>query len=784
MQFSENWLRSLVNVDLDSEALGHALTMSGLEVEEMDAVAPAFDKVVIGEIISAEKHPDADRLQLCQVHIGESEPLQIVCGAPNARVGIRVPCAMVGAKLPGFKIKKAKVRGVESFGMLCSAKEVGIAEDTDGLLELAAGAPVGTSIREYLDLDDHTYTIKLTPNRSDCLSLNGIAREVKAITGAEITTQSIKAVPATIAAVKPATVTTPEQCPLYYSRVIEGVDPSVQTPEWMVRHLDRSGVRSISAIVDITNYVLMLLGQPMHAFDAGKLKGDIQVRFAQSGEPLSLLNDQDVTLANDDLVIADDNGAVALAGIMGGLPTSVTDTTNSICLEAAFFPPSIMAGKARRLGLSTDSSYRFERGIDFANTRNAMEYATQLVLDICGGQAGEVVAIENALPARKAVQLRVARLNAVLGITFDQSQVARFFDQLQFEYQLDDGVFTITPPSYRFDIAREVDLVEEIARLHGYAHVPAIKPEASLSILPLDETKQSQYQIKDQLVQLGYQEVINYSFVDEAWETGLLGNENPIKLKNPIASNLSVMRTSLWGGLLDTLVYNLNRQQERAMLFEFGSIYAQQGEDFNETPKVAGLIYGAAKPEQWSVEEAAYDFYDVKAHVETLLGSNVQYEKSSHSALHPGQTASIIKSGKVVGYLGQLHPKWQQHFDIAKRTFLFEIDYAAIEAIQKPSYQEVSKFLPLRRDLAIVVDEKIEFQDIENVIQSAKIPLVSEVKLFDLYQGEGIADNKKSLAISIMLQDKQKTLVVEEADRAIANLLELLQNEFSAELRA
>ncbi len=783
MQFSENWLRSLVAVDLDRQGLDDALTMSGLEVEEVNPIAPAFDKVVVAEIVSAEKHPDADRLQLCEVNVGEEAPLQIVCGAPNARVGIRIPCAMVGAKLPEFKIKKAKVRGVESFGMLCSAKELGIAEAADGIMELSSDAPVGQSIRQYLDLDDAAFVIKLTPNRSDCLSLHGIAREVKAITGAAMTTAEITPVLVQISDTKSVQVHASEQCPRYTARVITGVTADVTTPDWMVRHLERSGLRSISAVVDITNYVLLLLGQPMHAFDAEKLSGDMQVRFANAGETLLMLNEQEAILKADDLVIADDNGPVALAGIMGGLPTSVTDATTTICLESAFFTPAVMAGKARRLGLSTDSSYRFERGVDFANTAVAMELATQLIIEVCGGQAGEVVEHIGILPTRSPVSLRVARLNSVLGITFDQSQVATFFDQLQFEYTLDDGVFTVTPPSYRFDIDREVDLIEEVARLHGYDHVPAIKPETSLSILPVDETKQTLSQIKSELVQLGYQEVINYSFVEESWETGLLGNDSPIRLQNPIASQYSVMRTSLWGGLLDTLSYNLNRQQDRAMLFECGSIYQVREDGFVETPKVSGLLYGTVQLEQWSAESRKYDFYDLKAHVERLLGENLEYQKAAHSALHPGQSAQILREGQVVGWLGQLHPKWQQSFGIAQSTFIFEVDYAAIQAVKQPAYQEVSKFLPIRRDIAVVVEESLALQDLTQTVSKAELPLVQVVQLFDVYQGEGVPAGKKSLALSVMMHDAEKTLIDEEADRAIANLLELLQNEFSAELR-
>jgi len=783
MQFSENWLRSVVNVDLNSDALSHALTMAGLEVEEKTPVAVPFNQVLVGQIISAEKHPDADRLQVCKVDVGEDEPLQIVCGAPNARVGLYAPCAMVGAILPDFAIKKAKVRGIESFGMMCSAKELGLVAEADGLLELSEDAVVGQNIREHLDLDDYLFTLKLTPNRSDCLSIQGIAREVKAITGAPMIHNEIIPVAKSVEMSKRVIVDAVEACPRYCGRIITGINPTIPTPSWMVKRLERSGIRSISAVVDITNYVLLALGQPMHAFDANKVSDEIHVRFAKEAEPLILLNGNTVTLKKDDLVISDANGALALAGVMGGLPSSVNDETKTIFLESAFFQPSVIAGKARRLGLSTDSSYRFERGVDFANTRRALEYATQLVLDICGGQVGEITEVIGTLPVRQPVQLRLSRLNSILGIYFDDAKVATFLDQLQFDYELADHIFTVTPPSYRFDIEIEADLIEEVARLHGYEHVPAIAPIAIQSMLPLPESKIHPFNIKDTLVSLGYQEIVNYSFVDERWETELLGNAEPIKLKNPIASQLSVMRTSLWGGLIDTLVYNLNRQQDRAFLFELGAIYQKQDQSFKETTKLSGLIYGSAKPAQWAVTTQEVDFYDLKAHVETIVGKSVVYEKATHTALHPGQSAKIIKNGQVIGWLGKLHPKWQQHYQIAKSAYLFELDMVEIVSEEKPTYVEVSKQLPIRRDIAIVVDEKITLQSMIDSVNLAKIPLLSDIKLFDLYQGKSIGENKKSLALSVLIHDTQRTLTDVDADNTITNLLELLKLKFDAVLR-
>ena len=783
MQFSENWLRSLVNTDLDSQALSHALTMAGLEVEDMQDVAASFSKVVVAKILSAEKHPDADRLQVCKVDVGLAEPLQIVCGASNARAGLLAPCAMVGAELPGISIKQAKVRGVESFGMMCSSKELGISAEATGLLELDSHAVVGQSIREHLDLDDHLFTLKLTPNRSDCLSITGIARDVAAITGAR--TRFAEITPAAVELAQEKNVSVSEQaaCPRYCGRLVSGVNAKAATPAWMVKRLERSGLRSISAIVDITNYVLLELGQPMHAFDAAKLSGDISVRFAKTGEQLSLLNDQTVALKADDLVIADAQGAVALAGIMGGKPTSVSDETTDIFLESAFFVPSVIAGKARRLGLSTDSSYRFERGVDFGNTRNAIEYATNLIQQICGGKAGAIAEVTGVLPVRHAVKLRMTRLLSVLGITLDQKKVAQLLTQLGFAFNVVDDVFTVTPPSYRFDIAIEEDLIEEVARLHGYDHIPATPPVAKLTMLAAPEQQLHLNKLRDGLVAAGYQEVVTYSFVDESWERDLLGNRAPIKLKNPIASNLSVMRTSLWGGLLDTLSYNLNRKQERACLFEVGAVYHQIDSAFQESTRIAGLAYGSAKPEQWAAPNTEVDFFDVKAHVDALAGADAGYEKAEHSALHPGQSARILLDGKAIGWLGKLHPKWQQHYDLPKSAYLFELDASAVLSRALPAYQEVSKLLPVRRDLAIVLDENIAVQTVLSAIKKANIPLVQEVGLFDLYQGKGIAENKKSLALSVLMHDTQKTLTDGDADMAIANLLLLLQNNFDAVLR-
>jgi phenylalanyl-tRNA synthetase beta chain len=578
-------------------------------------------------------------------------------------------------------------------------------------------------------------------------------------------------------------VQAPEACPVYLGRVIEAVNVKAKTPDWMIRNLERSGLRSISAIVDITNYVLLELGQPMHAFDLNKLSGDIQVRFAQVGEKIKLLNDTEVKLQADDLVIADSGGAIALAGIMGGEPTSVTDSTTNIFLESAFFTPDVIAGKARRLGLSTDSSYRFERGVDFGNTKNALQRATALVLEICGGKAGKITEVVGNLPVRQTVNLRYARLLSVLGIDIPQKTVGVLMKQLGFEFTENGDVFAVKAPTYRFDIAREEDLIEEIARLHGYDKIPAIKPIANLSILDAPEAAWNKASMAGVLRDFGYQEVVTYSFVDASWERDLMGNAAPIALKNPIASNLSVMRSGLWGGLLDALTYNLNRKQERAMLFEIGTSYFADKKNYNEDTQISGLCYGAFQPEQWGTVARDVDFYDVKATVDALTKNQAEYRQEAHAALHPGQSARVYLHNKPIGWLGKLHPKWQQQYSLPKNTVLFELQVESLLQSKAAKYQEVPKFLPVRRDIAIVVDADLPVQAIVDAINSARIPLVQQIQLFDIYQGKGITENKKSLAFLVLMQDTHKTLLDIEAETAMAELLKLLQNQFGASLR-
>ncbi|OIP13795.1 MAG: phenylalanine--tRNA ligase subunit beta [Betaproteobacteria bacterium CG2_30_59_46] len=784
MKFSENWLRAYVNPDLDSDRLAHALTMAGLEVEALESVAPPFDKVVVGKVLSLEKHPDADRLNVCRVDAGVGEPLQIVCGAANVRAGAKVPCALVGAQLPKMAIKLAKVRGVESSGMLCSETELGLADESGGLLLLPPDATVGQSIRDTLGLDDKLYTLKLTPNRSDCLSVTGVAREVAAVTGAELNLPNAVVVPATIPDRIAVAVDEPAACPRYCGRVLKGLNAAAGTPEWMARRLKRSGLRPISAIVDVTNYVLLELGQPLHAFDLAKIQGGISVRFARPGEQLELLNGQTAALDSDMLVISDGAQALALAGVMGGQASAVSDATVNVFLESAFFSPDTIAGKARRLTLSTDSSYRFERGVDFASTRAALERATQLLLEICGGAAGEITEVTAELPQRAPIRLRVARVNQVLGIALSAAQIAALLSRLQFYFAEDGGVFQVTPPSYRFDLAIEADLIEEMARLYGYDNIPALPPTGSLNMLAQSEAARGRDALRALLTARDYQEVINYSFVDAAWERDIAGNDSPLPLKNPIASQMGVMRSTLFGGLIDNLRFNLNRKQERVRLFETGRCFNRLADGFNQPEKLAGLCYGNAKPEQWGEVVRAVDFYDAKADVEALFWPAVpRFEAASHPALHPGQAAKVWLEGEFLGWIGTLHPKWQQKYELPAAPVLFELELAVLLRGRVPAFVELSKFQAVRRDIAVVVDEGVSVQALLDGMSECLPDVVAELVLFDVYRGKGIDLGKKSLAFRVSMQDTLQTLTDEKVDAVTAQLAEVLTSRFGAKLR-
>ena len=783
MQFSESWLRTFVNPSLSSEELSHLLTMAGLEVEEMVPVAPAFEKVVVAQVLTKDKHPDADRLNVLTVNVGQAEPLTIVCGAQNVTVGMKAPCALVGAKLPGIEIKQAKVRGVASFGMMCSDKELGLAEESAGLMELAADAVVGQSIREHLDLDDHLITLKLTPNRSDCLSLNGIAREVAALTGAAMQAVPVATFKQAATQTRNVKVTADAACPRYSGRVIAGVNAKAATPAWMVQRLERCGLRSISAIVDVTNYVLLELGQPLHAFDLNKLNGDIEVRFARAGESLKLLNEQTVELQDDMLVIADGKSPVALAGVMGGADSAVDDSTTDLFLESAFFAPSVIVGKSRRLGFSSDSSYRFERGVDFSATAAALDRATQLILDICGGQAGAVSEAQGELPARPPVKLRTSRVLRVLGVTLKADEIAQILSRLGMLFQQKGEEFSVTPPSYRFDITIEEDLIEEVARVYGYENIQPVPIHARMSILPEVEAQRPMAKLRQAMVLRDYQETINYAFVEAEWERDLCGNTAPIALKNPIASQMSVMRSSLLGGLIGALRTNLARKQPRVRLFEVGGCFAAEAGSYVQNERLAGLAYGGALSEQWGSPARNVDFYDVKGDVEALFAPrSLSFQAMHHPASHPGRSASILLDGRAIGWIGELHPQWQQQYDLPQAVVWFEVELGALMQSNVPKLADISRFPPVRRDLAVLVDEGVTVQTLLDAMHAVNATNVVEVALFDVYRGKGVEQGKKSLAFRVLLQDTQKTLTDNEIEENVARLVAALQGQ-GAQLR-
>jgi phenylalanyl-tRNA synthetase beta chain len=790
MKFSESWLRSFVDPVCSGRDFSHLLTMAGLEVEEEQAVAPAFSGVVVGHVLAVHKHPGADRLNVCRVDVGSGEALMIVCGAANAVAGIKVPCALPGAELPGdFRIKVSTVRGVESSGMLCSARELGIAEESDGLLLLTADARVGEDIRRHLDLDDRLLTLKLTPNRADCLSLEGIAREVAALTGSPARFINVEDSEVTISARRAVMLDAPEACPRYCGRVIAGVDARATTPAWMQRRLARSGIRPVSALVDITNYVMLEMGQPLHAFDNGRLEGVVHARMAQPAEKITLLNEQTLELQTDVLLIADDQRPVAMAGIMGDEDTGITLATTEVFLESAFFAPRAIAGRTRRYGFVSDASHRFERGVDFAGTRRALERATRLVLDICGGQAGPVSEALASLPERRPVRVRPARVVRILGLPLTAERIGELFVRLGLPFVREGEDFIVTPPSYRFDIEIEEDLIEEIVRLHGYENVPSRAPLALLSMLPQTEAARPVSRIRHLLADCDYQEVINFAFVEEAWEADFAGNARPIWLANPIASQMSVMRSTLIGGLVANVASNLRRKQNRIRLFETGRCFFRDGQSnpvagFRQPWKVTALAYGTALPEQWGCSARHVDFFDVKGDLERLLlPLAATFEKAVHPALHPGRSARVLAAGNVIGFVGELHPQWQQKYELPLAPVLFELDLDALTVANLPHYTEVSRQPTVVRDMAIVVDHALELKPLVDALAAHCPAIIRDIRLFDVYAGRGVGVGKKSLAFRIVMQDTQKTLLEAEVDAAMQQLLTYLQQEFAATLR-
>lgn len=802
MKFSESWLREWVNPAKNTDELTHQITMAGLEVDGVEAIAGEFTGIVVGEVVACGPHPDADKLQVTKVNVGDEELLDIVCGAKNCRLGLKVAVAKVGAVLPGdFKIKKAKLRGQPSHGMLCSESEMGMAETSAGIIELPQDAPIGQDVRDYLKLNDVTIEVDLTANRGDCLGLKGLAREVGVLNSLEVTEPEINAVAPSIDETKAIHLAAPQACPRYLGRVIKNIDVTAKTPLWMIEKLRRCGIRSIDPVVDITNYVLLELGHPMHAFDLAKLAGDIHVRFAHENETLVLLDDTEVKLSTDTLVIADEQKALAMAGIFGGLHSGVStnkeNPSHDIFLESAFFAPLAILGKARQYGLHTDASHRYERGVDPELQRTAMERATQLLLDIVGGEAGPIVeAVANEhLPQSKNITLRRSKLDSRIGHHIEDDKVTEILQRLGFSVaaqgEEQQKTWQVSVPSYRFDITIEVDLIEEVARIYGYNNIPNVAPLAELAMTKHQEANISLTRLRNVLVNRGYQEAITYSFVDPKVQ-GLLHPEQAVMtLPHPISSEMSVMRLSLWTGLLQAVSYNQNRQQNRVRLFETGLRFVPESSAENgvrQEMMIAGVITGQRYDEHWSHEKAAVDFYDIKGDVEALLtltANNQQFSfnKAEIAALHPGQTAAIYVNDQLVGYVGSLHPELERKLDLNSRTLVFELNLALISQQKLPQAGVISRFPANRRDIAVIVEEQVEAKKVLQLIENVGGNYLVGLKLFDVYRGKGIDNGFKSLAIGLMLQDTDKTLEEKDIAEVVDRVVDTLKTELNASLR-
>ena len=791
MKFSEQWLREWVNPSITTDELESLLSLSGLEVDGVEKAAKDFSGVVVGEIISAEQHPNADKLQVCSVSDG-TETFQVVCGAANARAGLKTGFAKVGAVLPGdFKIKKAKLRQVESFGMLCAEDELGISDDHGGIMELAADAPVGADLRQYLNLDDTIIEVDLTPNRSDCLSLAGLAREVGVLTQTPVNVPDVAPVAATASETFPIELINSDACPRYLGRVIKGINPTATTPLWMVEKLRRSGVRAIDPVVDVTNFVLMELGQPMHAFDLAKLSGGIKVRLAEQDEALQLLDGSEVKLNADTLVIADHEKVVAMAGIMGGEQTKVTDGTSDIFLECAFFEPISIAGRARSYGLHTDSSHRYERGVDFTLQARAMERATALLLDIVGGEAGPVVEAveESKLPVRNDVVLRADRLNQMLAMEMPDEKVEDILTRLGLQLTKEGNDWRAAVPSYRFDISIEADLIEEVARVYGYDNLPVKSPTMALGIEAQPEAIKPIRLIRQSLAARGYQEAITFSFIEPGLSK-LFDPENaPIALANPISADLSVMRTTLIAGLAKAVQYNQNRQQGRIRLFESGQCFIQQGDEMVQDPMVAVIATGSREPEGWTGDAKPMDFFDLKGDLEALLDDSgilaeVSFEPAQHPALHPGQTAQILRNGEPIGFIGALHPSVQKELGLKGSVYVFEIKQSALQQGRVAKFDSLSKYPEVRRDLAFIVDEKTPVAHLMAAVREQAGEWLKELRLFDVYQGKGVEEQRKSVALGLTWQHASRTLNDEEINSLVDQIVSAAQEQFGASLRS
>ena len=796
MRVSVQWLRELVAIgDMPVARLAEALTMGGLEVEEMAPVAGEFSGIVVGHVKSVAPHPNADKLRVTEVDAGTGETLTIVCGAPNVAAGQKVPCALVGAKLPSsrsgtgdrtlLEIRKAKLRGVESSGMLCSARELGLSQDHDGLLVLEESAPVGRDVREVLGLDDVYLTLKLTPNRGDCLSMFGIARDVAAITGTALTLPTAPPVPTRINDAREVRLSAGKACGQYFGRVVRGLDARAKTPEWMSRRIERAGLRPISPLVDITNYVMLERGQPMHAFDNAKLEGAIDVRYLRPGEGLRLLNEQEVEYREKLLAITDAKGPVALGGVMGGFDSMVGTRTAEVFFEAAFFDPEAVQGRARTLGLSSDAAYRFERGVDFAAAGAAIERATALAIEICGGEAGPLTHARGELPARPSVLVRPARVRELLGYEVADADMHDILRKLSCVPEEAHGGMRVTPPSWRFDLAIEEDFVEEIARIHGYAHVPDAAPRSSLPMLALREGSRSRFDLRHAMAGLGYQEVINYSFVPEAWETDFAANANPVRLANPIASHLSVMRSSLLGGLVQALQSNLNRGEARVRLFEIGRCFEDETADLAVQPeRIAGLAYGARVPEQWAQPATPVDFFDAKGDIEALAApAALRFEAASHPACHPGRCARVSLGGRAIGMLGELHPRLQQKYELPAPPVVFELLTQPLLEGRVPAFGGLSRMPVVRRDVSFTVADEVPAGTILEALRKAVPAFVREVEMYDQYRGKGVEPGKKSLALRIVMQDTDRTLTDSEVESVVSAIRDELREQFKAQPR-
>lgn len=787
MKISEKWLRTWVNPSISTEEMVEQLTMAGLEVEGTEPAAGEFTDVVVANVESVEKHPDADKLSVCQVTDG-NETLQIVCGAANVRAGLSVALARVGAVLPGnFNIKPAKLRGVASAGMLCSEKELGLAEQSDGIMELPADAPVGTSLRDYLELDDTIIEIDLTPNRGDCLSVAGIARELGSLNQCDVTEEVHDPYTQKINDTFEVNIEAPEACSHYAGRVLRDVDVNAPTPVWMIERLRRSGIRSLGAVVDITNYVMIELGQPMHAFDLDQLDGRIRVRYAKESETITLLDGKSIDLDQNTLVIADNSRPLALAGIMGGENSGVNDQTRSIFLESAYFAQEVIAGKARGYGLHTDSSHRFERGVDPQLQVHAIDRATELILEICGGEVGPVTDVTTkAHPQdRHPIDLRYERINRVLGIQLEQDEIIDILERLGMEVKSFKDHWMVKPPSFRFDIEIEADLLEELVRIHGYNNIPRTQPKYHAAMREMSEHQQPLTRLRKSLVDRGYFEAITYSFVDPKWQAILDPDNAAVKLSNPLSSEMSVMRTTIWPGLLQAVRHNLNRQQNRVRLFETGQVFLQGDTEMAQIDRISGAICGLINDEQWAESSRAVDFYDLKADVESLFGAEaeIEYRAEAHPALHPGQSAALYNNGKAIGWMGALHPQAVTELDLSNTVYIFELDLEAVCQSHLPSFRPLSKFPEVRRDLAILIDENVSAQSIEDCIRDSTSKILQEVRLFDIYTGKGVDKGLKSVAFGLILQDFSRTLTDLDIDSEIESVVNALNQNFAATLR-